>query len=167
MKKSILLLLSVVFVGILNPLFANGTEPIRFRDLREERDVQTNVPIYLLKNERFTGTTRDEIGNKGVIFESYFVNGIMQKQLGWYANGNREREMFLKDGRAHGKFIVYFEDGERKAIEENYNNGILDGMQYGWNSDGSLRYQEQRIDGVILSRFDYEKKGEWVMGYGC
>jgi len=95
------------------------------------------------------------------------VNGKVEKQLGWYPNGKKEREFNYKNGRPHGQFSGYFEDGVTKYFEENYNNGIQEGMQYGWNSDGTLRYQEQRLGGAVISRFDYEKKGEWPKRHGC
>ncbi|MFT4761399.1 MAG: antitoxin component YwqK of YwqJK toxin-antitoxin module [Paraglaciecola sp.] len=121
--------------------------------------------IILMTN--LTRGGHDDFLDNNQYREITFVNGLKQKEMGWYIeSGNVERNFSFKDGIPHGKFVGYYDDGMTKYFEENYINGLEEGTQRGWNADGTLRYEEQRAAGVKIMRMDYKKKRKWT-GNGC
>lgn len=151
----------ILIVGQFSFATANNNPP-SLSDLRPEKVMANNVEVFYLNGKPYTGTTYDEFSGNQQCREITFVNGLKQKEKGWYLeSGNLEREFSYKDGVKHGKFVGYYDDGKTKYFEENYVNGLQEGTQSGWNSDGSLRYQEQRASGVKIMRVEYEKKGVW------
>jgi len=155
MKKFLIFLLTAILLLIGQLTFAQSDLPLLRQHLNAR--VQSDGSFtFFYHNKLFDGFTQN-ISENGFCMEFLFENGIMQKEISYYPNGDLEREWTYTNGRRHGKFISYFVDGSKLA-ELNYINGILDGMQYGWNKDGTLRYEEQRLDGVILTRIEYENK---------
>lgn len=159
MKKILTPLFFGFFLCFANQTVAQSDLPLIFQHLDPREDAY-GLTTYYYKDTLFTGYTQN-ISSTGMCREMVFENGLIQQQLGWYANGNVERNFSFKNGRPHGKLIGYYEDGKTKYFEENYINGVQEGVQQGWNSDGSLRYIEHRASGTVISRMEYEKKGKW------
>jgi antitoxin component YwqK of YwqJK toxin-antitoxin module len=59
----------------------------------------------------------------------------------------------LKNGRFDGKFIRWWENGQ-KHQEKNYKDGILDGKWTDWWADGSTYFEKNYKDG--------KKDGKWI-----
>ena len=155
------LLLLFVFIITANASYAQppAKTTLTLMQLEQEFNAQ-GVRVYSINGKMFTGTTKDVSKEYGFVRQCTFVDGLKQKEMGWYANGNLERNFEYKDGKPHGKLIIYHLDGTTKFIEENYINGVQEGTQRGWNSDGTLRFEEEKVGGTTLLRFDYEKTGK-------
>lgn len=168
MKKITVLLFISSLLLIPEFIFAQSDEDLPLlRQHLNARIMEDGFPVYYYHNKPFSGFTQN-ITKNGFCREFLFENGVMQKEISYYVNGNIEREFTYYNGKRHGKYIGYFEDGKTKMFETNYVNGIMDGMQYGWNKDGTLRYEEQRMDGVILMQIEYENKDDLPMNMdGC
>lgn len=147
----------VLGFGLLLSAFALlHNEKISFNSLQKIRDSK-GVSTYLLDGKPFTGSTYDEYSAIQIYRELTFKDGLLQKENGWYSNGEKEREFFYLNGVLHGKAIIYHRSGSI-YLEENYRNGVTEGKQFRYNCDGSLRAEWDAYGGIILMRLEYGKK---------
>lgn len=124
-----------------------------------EKSYQGLGILYSHQGEPFNGKAYARDSETKDVYEWYIKNGLIQRQLGWYASGGKKRDFHFTNGVLDGKVLLWFHNGQ-KYLEEQYTNGLLHGWQRGWNSDGSLRFEEQVFYGVKMERKEYKKKNK-------
>ena len=75
--------------------------------------------------------------------------------LSWYYDNNRSQ-------RINGTFMNYYENGEKKQ-EENYKNGLADGLWQMWCINGEKVYEKNYKDGNLNGR----RRGWFKNGKKC
>ncbi len=77
------------------------------------------------------------------------VAGDMVKSTYYYDNGTVRQEGFYKDGKVHGQWISYDENGNKTAIAE-YQNGNKAGKWFFWkdNTLSEVDYTDSRVASV-------------------
>ena len=90
--------------------------------LNKTGGTQVSEQIYFLKEKKYTGCARAYFKDRDGSFVYAFEEGQMTRQLGWYPNGQLERDFNFKNGLSHGSHLMYYDDG-KKYIEEIYENG--------------------------------------------
>jgi antitoxin component YwqK of YwqJK toxin-antitoxin module len=91
----------------------------------------------------------------------YEIVNQMVKATYFYDNGNIKQEGFYKDGKLHGKWISFNEDGSKQALGE-YENGTKTGKWFFWNNVtlNEVDYTDSRVadvktwsrDAVVLNK---------------
>ncbi|OYQ38281.1 membrane-binding protein [Flavobacterium cyanobacteriorum] len=76
----------------------------------------------------------------------YQIENKMVKATYYYDNGQVKQEGFYKDGKLHGKWVAFNEDGTRQAIGE-YNNGAKTGKWFFWSGTtlNEVDYADSRV----------------------
>ncbi len=69
------------------------------------------------------------------------IQDQMVKSTYYYDNGQVKQQGFYKDGKLHGAWVAYNEDGTKRAMGE-YNNGAKTGKWFFWT-------------GAVLNEVDY------------
>ena len=59
-------------------------------------------------------------------------------------------EAHYKDGREHGSFKQWYENGQQRA-QSNFVNGKKEGSEYTWDKGGRLKSELLYKDGQILN----------------
>lgn len=79
----------------------------------------------------------------------YEIVGNMVKATYFYDNGKVKQEGFYKDGKVHGQWTSYAEDGSKLAMGE-YKNGQKAGKWFFWNaaSLSEVDYADSRVANV-------------------
>ena len=77
------------------------------------------------------------------------VIGTLVKSTYFHSNGKVSQEGFYKNGKVHGKWIAYDENGNKKAIAE-YNEGQKTGKWFFWsqNNLSEVDYSDSRVASV-------------------
>lgn len=77
--------------------------------------------------------------------------GDLVKATYYYDNGNVRQQGFVKDGKLHGEWISYREDGTKVAIAQ-YNKGQKVGKWLFYDAEGNVKevdYSSNNIVNVI------------------
>ena len=98
--------------------------------------------VHYYKVDKNGNTTREKIG-EAYYYENkqeYVGGGLKDGQRNgkWYAffrDGSVQTEAYYIDGKEHGDYNVYRENG-KPLFKGHYNNGICDGVWYWFNVDG-------------------------------
>jgi len=119
------------------------------------------VRIYLDKNKNpYNGIaiqhSKDE--NSDAHIEYTIAQGKMTRLRGYYGPGALERDFTFKDGISHGKFVMWYENGE-KYIEENYVEGNLHGEALRWYENGNKLREAEFKNGKLVSETLYKQDG--------
>lgn len=101
-------------------------------------------------------------GNKGVPVESegLFFTDVSQTKLfsgffrEFYPGGDLKMEMFIKDGKPEGPYVIYYENARIKEVRS-YHYGIYHGLWRSYNENGMLISQAEYYDG--------KKNGAWMV----
>ncbi len=72
----------------------------------------------------------------------------------YYETGDLELEMFIKEGKPEGPYVVYFRNARIKEVRS-YHNGIFNGIWRSYNESGMLKEQAEYLDG--------KKHGLWMV----
>lgn len=96
------------------------------------------------------------------------LDGVKQEYYPNSPNHQMKKEVNYKDGKFHGKYITYFEDGKVES-EQQYKMGKKDGLSRYYYPSGDLFYQESHSNGCRdgeTKRFYFRKtqKEEGVIG---
>lgn len=86
--------------------------------------------------------TYQQIGNKQVVI----------KETYYHANHQKSMEGGIKNGKRHGKWTAWYEDGTIWS-EGHYNEGIDDGLKIAYHENGNKYYQGNYKNG--------ERTGVW------
>lgn len=150
MKTSFPFALLFLFAAAL----ANAQENKVSMESLEKEEAYHSPVRYCSEGKPFSGIASEYYPKEGIRLDYYIEDGWLVKQLGWDNKGAKEREFHYRKGLPHGKFIVYYENGQ-KFFEETYVDGQLQGKQYGWYSDGSPRLETEYANGAEAMRFEY------------
>ena len=130
-----LLLILVVFL-----LFACSGEKQRIIDAEDiiiSFHPEARFTTFVSKEgTAITGTVVREYQN-GAINTWQVERGLAVKQLMFYPNGQMERMLELENGEEHGRFVMYYSDGQ-KYVEQHYRRGEPVGTWHRWNKEGEL-----------------------------
>ena len=85
--------------------------------------------------------------SKIYLLENY-ENGVQESSSFNFYDDGSWTEIHYKNGEPHGKYIVYFGNGQKEK-ERNNNFGKLDGIQYEWYENGQLKIQENFKNGIL------------------
>jgi antitoxin component YwqK of YwqJK toxin-antitoxin module len=110
---------------------------------------------YLFAIAAIAITTGLSAQEKPPVFEK---EGDLIKGTFYYEDGSVRQEGTYKDGKLHGKWISYGQDGKKIAIAE-YRQGEKTGKWFFWTNDDVLRevdYSENRIAAMKV----YKNTGE-------
>ncbi len=69
-----------------------------------------------------------------------------------YPGGEQKVLIAIKEGRAHGLSLGWYEDGQ-KEVEEHFVKGISHGGRIRWYTDGQMKSKAQIIEGEISGTF--------------
>ena len=104
------------------------------------------------------------------LYEEYFSDGKLHSAVNYkngrphglaktfFPNGQLKREANFLDGEQFGVTISYYENGNKKS-EEYYEQSMLQRHGKFFNSDGSLQWEADFKDGLIIggTRKEYKK----------
>lgn len=76
----------------------------------------------------------------------YTIENQMVKATYYYDNGQVMQEGFYKDGKLHGEWVAYNEDGSKQSVGE-YNNGAKSGKWFFWSTAtvSEVNYTDSRV----------------------
>ncbi len=102
--------------------------------------------ILLVAALTFGGVAMAQSEAPKPVFEK---QGELIKGTFYYDDGNIRQEGTYKDGKLHGKWISYDENGEKTAIAQ-YDNGQKDGVWFFWSEDKltEVNYEKNNIASV-------------------
>jgi len=89
----------------------------------------------------------------GLIFANHppkhEVVGDLVKSTYYHENGTVSQEGFYKNGKVHGEWISYTENGQRTAVAT-YNEGAKTGTWFFWNDKSltQVEYSESRVAAI-------------------
>jgi antitoxin component YwqK of YwqJK toxin-antitoxin module len=95
--------------------------------------IKRTLSVYVSPPENFTGTW-----------------------ICWYVNGQKAYEIQYKDGKYHGVFKTFHDNGQ-KSVEQHYINHMGDGPDTGWYPDAKIMYTAQYKNG--------QQDGKWIHYY--
>ncbi|MCW4469728.1 membrane-binding protein [Flavobacterium sp. MFBS3-15] len=74
------------------------------------------------------------------------IQDQMVKSTYYYESGQVKQQGFYKDGRLHGTWVAYNEDGTKQSMGE-YNNGVKTGKWFFWTGSelNEVDYADSRI----------------------
>ena len=91
----------------------------------------------------------------------YEIENQMVKATYYHDNGNIKQEGYYKDGKLHGKWLAYNEDGTKQSLGE-YNNGTKCVKWFFWNNAtlSEVDYNDSRVaevkkwstDAIVLNK---------------
>ncbi|GLR17701.1 toxin-antitoxin system YwqK family antitoxin [Portibacter lacus] len=148
MKKLLMLILVVTSLSISVAQDINA--PVynqEFENCEQDYNELRNMVIqkrgfgnkYFKDSEPFSGCAKyASIGAKGELAEymvAHIQDGYATKLTYYFPDGSISREFNFKDGRAHGRHIMYYRNGDT-YIEEYYDEGRPHGSQKRWLENG-------------------------------
>lgn len=76
----------------------------------------------------------------------YTIENEMVKATYFYDNGQVIQEGFYKDGKLHGKWVAYNEDGSKQSLGE-YNDGSKTGKWFFWGESAlnEVDFKDSRV----------------------
>lgn len=129
-----------------------------------------NIETDFVKGEP-TGSFRKFHKNGGLFHSAKAINddtGIDTLEQRWYENGELEEEKTGIDGKAHGKY-TYFEDNGQLICEKTYKHGKEDGILKLYDKDeGYLFCESNYIMGIKVGIYHiYSKDGVLIQETQC
>jgi len=70
----------------------------------------------------------------------------------FYQNGNRSKELLIRDGKYDGPTVSFYENGQ-KSYEAKYKQGILDGSCSSWYLNGQKRIESTYKTGILAGNY--------------
>jgi hypothetical protein len=111
--------------------------------------------------ERFVDFNKVKLHNNLYYYENEKTPYTGKCEL-FYQNGNKSKELSIRDGRYNGKDISFYENGQ-KSNEANFENGILDGASSSWYLNGQKRTESIYKAGSVAGNFvKWDYKGNKV-----
>lgn len=107
-------------------------------------------------NNELTKEVVESFENGQARSEKYYEEGSLRlvKQVLYYPNGQIQQEGEFKDGRRHGKWISYFENGNKWSLNS-YDIGNLDGEYKTWYENGELNVEGYYTNGQPSGNWKY------------
>ena len=91
-----------------------------------------------------------------IYYLHYVKNGKLERQIGYYYNGQKCRDFHFKDGVEHGTLELFYTDGSHYIYEE-YKDGQLHGDLKRWRSGQLVRKAKFWYGSKISEEIDTEK----------
>ncbi|MEM7103976.1 MAG: M14 family zinc carboxypeptidase [Bacteroidota bacterium] len=127
-----------------------------------QKDRTTPYDRYMLNGKLFSGCSKQVFeNNKQQYRYSFIQNGILQRQIGYYVNGQVDHDFNLVDGLPHGPERMWMSDGHL-YIEHHYENGKQEGYQRRWHSNHVLAREGYYRDGVAAFDLFFDPEGELI-----
>ena len=116
-------------------------------DLRTTTDEQHGTVVHYLKGGKrpLSGKFRILRGQDEEIV--HFSKGVMQGEYRRFRNGSLREKGKYTDGRRHGLFVSYHQDGKTPQREAPMQYGKIDGTVRTWFSDGKPDMVQRREAG--------------------
>ena len=132
----------------------NKTLP--FDEFRQKNGLQ-----YLRTDEYpYSGYYIQEDENKKIRSLRYFKEGLLDGPIvSWRANGLRFHQGSYVKGKKHGLF-EFWSDLNVKNLEQNFNDGNLNGLSIRWYKNGSKSSEQIFQNGKILTAIGWKPNGE-------
>lgn len=121
--------------------------------LYEELDIQYSheIPFYEYNGSPFTGTALEAFSDWKI--EHYIKTGVETMQLGYYKNGERERELLFENGKKNGPSKMWWPNGAI-LLEEQYSDGDLNGEVKRYNPEGRIEETKTYVNGMLEIEVD-------------
>lgn len=153
MQKNILITL-VLLLGTLSLVAQEKDQAkqdcnVNYDELEVDFDRATGISTYKFNGELFTGCVNQDVSQNKIYYLHYVKDGKLQRQIGYYYNGEKCRDFNYKDGVAHGTLELYYTNGT-PYIREEYLNGKLHGDLKRWKS-GKLVREAKFWYGTMIS----------------
>ena len=109
---------------------------VEFGDLRTITNENQGTTVYYLKEGKRPLSGEYRI-LRGQDEESvHFSKGVMQGEYKRYRNGTLREKGMYANGKRHGLFVTYYQDGKTPQRETPMQHGKIDGTVRTWFSDG-------------------------------
>ena len=110
---------------------------------------------YFLENGKFTGDTRWSTFDDGKKkTEGEFKDGKKHgKTVVWYESGQKKFEEDYRDGKLHGKVVQWYENGQ-KASEGEFQDGEPHGKWFWWYQNGQKMREGELKDGKKHGKYN-------------
>ena len=95
---------------------------------KDELEFRENDVAYLQnQNEPFCGKEQEFYESGKIMEETHFDQGKARYHTAWYENGEKQEEIYLKEGERHGSYTYWHENGQKQEegiFKEGKANGI-------------------------------------------
>ena len=119
-----------------------------------EHDHFNRVTNYYYQGAPFTGCAKQILPQFGKYYFYQVKNGRLERQVGFYDNGQKCRDYTFINGFTHGVIELFYDDGS-PYIREEYSNGKLHGSLKRWK-DGQLVREAEFWNGSMVWEKIYE-----------
>ena len=121
--------------------------------LFEDLDIRYahEIPFFEYKGSPYTGTAIESFSDWKI--EHYIKTGMETKQLGYYKNGEKEREILFENGKKNGPSKMWWPNGVL-LLEEQYSDGDLNGKVKRYNPEGKVVETKKYVNGMLELALD-------------
>ncbi|MGA9588508.1 MAG: nicotinic acid mononucleotide adenyltransferase [Salegentibacter sp.] len=114
--------------------------------------MKTIKTLFLIAALIFSGAMMAQENEHQPVFEK---QGNLIKATFYYEDGSIRQEGTYKDGKLHGEWISYDQEGNKNAIAE-YTNGEKTGKWFFWSGEklSEVNYENSRIVSVNTWKSD-------------
>lgn len=105
------------------------------------------------------GTWRSWHENGILKREFVYEDGDLVKFTTYFSNGNKLLYGEYKDGKAHGKNILWFKNGQKK-FDVDFKNGVKHGLERHWHENGKLASEAEYLDGKKIKSAVWDQNGQ-------
>ena len=109
----------------------------------------------------YQGTHRFWDGNRRIVFEAEFTDGLQTSARQFFPNGKTESEKHFKNGLPHGPQKTWHPGGEIKS-EANYESGKLHGKQKKYFASGQVKSEQMYEYGNLTDSKEWSVSGELI-----
>lgn len=96
------------------------------------------------------------------VYETKEGERILIKETEYYPNHFKKMEGEFKEGKRHGKWIVWYDNGNPWS-EGHYKNGKRNGKSITWFENGKMRYEGKYKDDLKVGIWKfYDEQGNFV-----
>ena len=92
----------------------------------------------------------DNQGRKVGVWRTFYNDGTKHEETvmsgsgtsrTWYANGAKQSEVSVVDGKKQGMFVSWYPNGKQKD-EVPYVDGVREGKTHEWHENGKLKFED-------------------------
>lgn len=115
---------------------------------------------YYLNNELFNGWSKQLFKNNDHRYRySLYENGLMVRQIAYYANEQLDADFQMMNGRNAGSARMWHADGKLYIDTFCDNDGNPDGLQWKWHSNGEVARKALYEKGTMIYELLYDSNG--------
>lgn len=91
-----------------------------------------------------------------------YINGKLHGRfVEYHENGVIKTIIHYKDDKKHGEFIYYYENGNKNS-ECNFVNGKIHGKEITYDINGNKKLERHYVDGIRIRLIRYDKNGNII-----